>query len=384
MTAAAPFKVLIAGGGPAAIEAVLALRDLAPDIHVEVLSPEPEFVYRPLSVVEPFARAGLRRYPLSDLESDTVTLRRDSVARVDPLKRRLVTDKGEEIAYDALLIATGASTRRAIPHALTFGGPQETELVHGLVCDLEGEHVRRLTFVAPAGATWTLPLYELALQTAERADDMCLQDAALTIVSHESAPLEAFGDSVSTEVQTLLDKRGIAFLGKQAIPASDRVVVLPELVGRRTPGLPADDNGFLPVDQFGRVAGTDGVWAAGDGTDTPLKQGGLGTQLADVAVRSIIAGTGRPVEVTGFSPVLRAVLIGGRRAWYLRRRLDGADPGQISDRPLWWPPTKIAGHYLAPYLDQADFKNHQPTVERDLDAARRRNAELVAADRAPS
>ena len=48
-------KVLIAGGGVAALEAALALRDLAADrVDVELLAPEPHFWYRPLSVAAPF------------------------------------------------------------------------------------------------------------------------------------------------------------------------------------------------------------------------------------------------------------------------------------------------------------------------------------------
>src|SRR3954452_5848852 len=123
MTSAPPYKVLIAGGGPAAIEAVLAFRDLAPDIRIEVLSSQTEFLYRPLSVVAPFAGPGIRRYRLDDLASDTVSIRCESVGRVQVEDKRVTTDRGEDVSYDALLMATGASTRRALPHALTFSGP---------------------------------------------------------------------------------------------------------------------------------------------------------------------------------------------------------------------------------------------------------------------
>ena len=53
-----PFDVLIAGGGIAALEAALALRDLGGDrVATTVLAPDPEFVYRPMTVREPFAYA---------------------------------------------------------------------------------------------------------------------------------------------------------------------------------------------------------------------------------------------------------------------------------------------------------------------------------------
>ena len=50
-----PLRVVIAGGGVAGLEAMLALRELAGDrVDIELLSPSDEFVYRPMLVAEPF------------------------------------------------------------------------------------------------------------------------------------------------------------------------------------------------------------------------------------------------------------------------------------------------------------------------------------------
>src|SRR4051812_22485375 len=138
MTTQSPFQVLIAGGGPAALEAVLTLRDVAPGVEVTVLAPEADHVYRPLSVLEPFARAKVRRYPLDRLADLGVTVNHDGLMRVDPDRRIVVTDHGQELAYDALLVATGAQHLRAVPRALTFEGPDYVEAMHGLVEDVEG------------------------------------------------------------------------------------------------------------------------------------------------------------------------------------------------------------------------------------------------------
>ena len=55
---ARPLEVVIAGGGVAGLEALLALHELAgPRVKVELLAPEREFVYRPLAVAEPFGLA---------------------------------------------------------------------------------------------------------------------------------------------------------------------------------------------------------------------------------------------------------------------------------------------------------------------------------------
>ena len=47
--------MLIAGGGIAGLEAMLALSELADDrVDIELLTPSDEFVYRPMLVAEPF------------------------------------------------------------------------------------------------------------------------------------------------------------------------------------------------------------------------------------------------------------------------------------------------------------------------------------------
>ena len=62
-----------------------------------------------------------------------------------------------------------------------------------------------------------------------------------------------------------------------------RAVTIPVLEGRRIPGVPTDARGFVPVDEHGAVIGLPDVWAVGDATTFPLKQGGLAAQQADAA-----------------------------------------------------------------------------------------------------
>ena len=61
-------RVLIAGGGVAAIEAMLALHALAGDrVEIELLGAEPHFWHRPLSVAEPFGLGKATRYEVGAL-----------------------------------------------------------------------------------------------------------------------------------------------------------------------------------------------------------------------------------------------------------------------------------------------------------------------------
>lgn len=94
------------------------------------------------------------------------------------------------------------------------------------------------------------------------------------------------------------------------------------------------------------------VFAAGDVTDFPIKQGGIATQQADAAAQAIAARAGAPVEPEPFRPVLRGVLLTGAVPRYLAAKVEGGhgETSEVAAEPLWWPPAKIVGRYLAPFL----------------------------------
>jgi hypothetical protein len=126
----------------------------------------------------------------------------------------------------------------------------------------------------------------------------------------------------------------------------ERLVALPLVRGPQLDGVPSEpDFGFVPVDRHGRVDGLDGVYAAGDATNFPIKQGGLAAQQADAVSEHVAARHGARLDPPPFRPVLRGLLFAGGPDRYLR-----ADDDAVAAQPLWWPPTKIAGRYLAPYL----------------------------------
>ena len=101
----------------------------------------------------------------------------------------------------------------------------------------------------------------------------------------------------------------------------------PVLLGPAVPGVPHDPEGFTSVDERGRVYGLDDVYAVGDMTSRPLKQGGLAAQQAGVAASAIAASAGAPVRVQPYRPVLRAVLLSGRAPLYLRNPAAEDDMG---------------------------------------------------------
>jgi sulfide:quinone oxidoreductase len=356
-------ELLIAGGGPAALEGALAVQRLAGErVRVTLVSAGEDFVYRPVAVAEPFGLAAPERFSLRGIAADRgFGFRLGAVRAVDAAGHRVRCDDGEWLSYDSLLLAIGARPEDAIPGALTFRGPQDTQRLREALERL-GSGPRRVAFAAGPETGWTLPLYELALLTARWSAERGL---ALEpwVVTYEHRPLRVFGERAAADLARLLDDAGVRLWTGAFVESFDEgrlwvdiegglpvdlAVALPRWTGPALPGLPHDAEGFVEVDEHARVRGVEDVYAAGDMTSRPLKQGGLATQQADVAAAAIAAAAGAGVEAERYRPVLRAMLLTGASPRYLRHAT--GDGGQLSDDAPWWPPHKIAGRELAPYL----------------------------------
>ena len=368
MTRRQPERILIAGGGVAAVEAVAALRALAGPIpHITLLAPETRMAQRPASVGAPFGFGGREPLRLDEIARHApFELRVGSLSEVDPGTSTVRTEANESIPYDTLIVAVGAQPRPAVEGAITFTGPAEAARVAEAVGSAE-----RVVFVQPFASAWSLPVYELAIMAAVEH-----RSKQVTVVTAEAAPLWVFGEEAGAAVRKLLADRGIALRtatravaaragrlelgGGDSIPA-DAVIALPRLTGPAIAGLPHDPDGFIPVDSHGAVHGLSGVYAAGDATAFPLKQGGLAAQQADAVAEAIAARLGAPVVAEPFRPVLRGLLLTGGAPLYLRAQLGTGGSGMarrlnvtaVSRRALWWPPGKVAGRYLAPLLATA-------------------------------
>ena len=359
-------RVLIAGGGVAALEAALALRaDAAGLVDVELLAPDADFVYRPLATAAAFHAAEPASFPLRMLvEEAGARLRPGRLAAVDADPHRVSTEEGDVLDYDALVLALGALPRPAIPGAITFAGAGDGPALREMLEAAVTGTVERLVFAVPSNVGWPLPAYELALLTAGYLDDAGASRAEVVVVTPEDAPLAAFGAQASDAVAEVLRFRGVELIvgtvplsfadGTLRVApdsdgiAADAVVAMPRLEGPRVKGVTADAEGFVPVDPYGAVMGLDDVWAAGDLTTFQVKQGGIAAQQADAAASAIAARAGADVEPSPFRPVLRGLLLTGLVPRYQR----GGAPGdsEADTEPLWWPPTKIVGRHLSPFL----------------------------------
>lgn len=390
-----PLHVVVAGGGVAAAELILALRALAGStVQVTMVAPSDRLHYRPLAVVEPFASRATRHYPLDEICSDLgVALRRDTLARVEAATHEIVTGTGARIGYDALAIATGARAGPGLEHAHTFYADADPESLQWVVRELERRRTCSVAFVVPPGRAWPLPIYELALMTAARARQLGAAPE-LTIVTPEDAPLGIFHGAGTAAVAELLHETGIELVvnayahgydgrtlalapGDRTLDA-ERVVALPVLRGPAIDGLPCDAEGFVHVDDHGRVPGADDVFAVGDATTFVLKQGGIATHQADVAAALIARLSGVSVPEPDARPRLRAVLFTGAEPLYLRATITGGESvvSTASRHCPWWPPQKVAARHLAPYL--ADRDEADPaTATRHALAARLTGEEAI-------
>jgi sulfide:quinone oxidoreductase len=319
------FRVLIAGGGIAGLETLMALRALAGDrVELMLVAPENDFVYRPLAVEEPHSAGRVHRIPLEEAAADAdAAFASSTIVELDSSNKIVRTGAGDELEYEALVIALGAEPVPVVPRAVTWDDRADADFIGGFVQDFEGGYSRRLAVVIPPGPGWPLRGYEIALYITVDVRRMGLM-VETTVVEPMASPIEAVGAEARGRLMKELADAGITVLqtdhvdvypGAVVLEPSgqrlevDRVVALPVLRGRPIAGLPADANGFIEVDRYGRVRDLDSVWAAGDGTAFPVKSGGFASEQADVVAEDIAALAGADVERRPFDPVDRAELL---------------------------------------------------------------------------
>lgn len=374
-----PMRVVIAGAGVAALEAGLALHALAGGlVEVTLVAPDDRVEFRPGTIAQPFGGGGVRSLDILRVVRDVhATLVRGRVTGIDAEARQVDIAGGLSIVYDAVILATGAVPTEAVPGARTLFGLRDVAELRVIIDTAAASPTSyRLVFAIPADVGWALPMYELALLASARLAET-VPAPRLAIVTPEARPLAAFGDRASAQVGALLEARRIAFHGQRtptgfsggalrmsptAVLAADCVVALPHLHGPYLAGVPVDADGFIRVDDHGRIIGIDAAYAAGDVTEFPVKQGGIAAAQADAIASVIAADAGADCQPRPFLPVLRGLLVTGDGEHYLEADIaSGAgDRSAATTEPLWWPPTKIAGRYIGPYLAALESEAQHP------------------------
>ena len=370
-----PFRVVVAGGGVAGIESLLALRELAGDrVSLTLLSPADRFRLRAFAVAEPFALGHAPEVAYTRVARDLgITLITATAVAVDDDRRELCTDDGRTVPFDALLLTPGATMTDAFEHAMNWRPDADPERFSGLLQDIEGGYIRRVAFVVPPGPSWPLPAYELALMTARQAGGMGI-DAEIIVITADRDPLAFFGLEAAEALRSELDAAGVRLVtGMVARPVSrpslhlaltpaadsiavDRIVAMPLLRGPDIAGVSSDEHGFINTGPHGLVKGCTRTWAAGDGIASPLKLGGLAAHQANRAAHdiAIAAGVDVPHLEADDELVLHGVLMTGEAPVALDDR--ALEPA--AGAPRWWPDRKVASRYLEAYLARPTTTHH--------------------------
>jgi sulfide:quinone oxidoreductase len=269
--------VIIAGGGIAGLEALMAIRDLAgARVAITLLAPDPDFVYKPLTVEEPFTAQPAEQHALAPIaeEFDARFIQR-GLAEVRHGEHSARLSDGSALDYDKLVLCIGARARHAFSDAVPLRTDGSVLPIDSLLREAESSDAGVLAFVIPPARTWPLPVYELALMAQRRAGELGLREVRFLVVTPEESPLIVFGRAASDAVSSLLAARGIeirtgvrvkeAASGELILAPEDeriavgQVISLPMLEGPNLPGIPADEEGFIPIDEHARVRGVEDV-----------------------------------------------------------------------------------------------------------------------------
>jgi len=114
-------KHVVVGAGPAGVIASSNLRKLCPEDEVLLIGGEPEPPYSRMAI--PYYLIGNIKEEGTHLKTDAayykqhrIAYRQGRLAKIDPKKKTLHLEDGETVAYDKLLLATGAyPTRPPVP-----------------------------------------------------------------------------------------------------------------------------------------------------------------------------------------------------------------------------------------------------------------------------
>lgn len=374
-------RVVIAGAGFAALEATLALRAFSKGaVHTYLLSSQTDFVFTPASTRELFAPVPRTRWPLHELALRAgAALVPGALESVEPGNRRIITPEGDAVDYDYAIIAIGGRPEPWLTApGLTFSGTDDVpamgrELDRAIEQAAAGEQVC-VAFVVPPGVGWVIPAYELALMARRYLNERgATEGIAIAVVTSEDAPLGVFGQGASQTVSTALADADIELHtgaivrswsdGRLRIVPDDSVaatvvIALPTISGPRVRGLPETPTGFVDADIDGRVRGEQRVFVAGDAGPFPVKQAGLACQQADRVAAAICVDLGLSAPTLPEWPVLRGLLWSGDGDHFLRRDLAGGRDESIGTvsvtNALWWPPGKVAGRFLTPFLHEIE------------------------------
>ena len=215
-------------------------------------------------------------------------------------------------------------------------------------------HRRPSPVRGPVAASWTLPVYELALLTSAWCADEGVIGAHFALATPEEEPLRAFGPAAACAVRDLLSDRGIELLtrhhGAERRARSGAPGPRPDPRGRPgrdaaapagrrgSKGCPPTATGSCPWTSTPRWRGSRASTRSGTRRRSRSSRAAWRPSRPTPRPRRSPPRRARPVDAEPFTPVMRGLLLTGIASAYLRVELDAPERSSRLDwDSLWWP-----------------------------------------------
>jgi 3-phenylpropionate/trans-cinnamate dioxygenase ferredoxin reductase subunit len=290
-----PRTFAVVGASVAGASAAAALREEGFDGRLVLVGAEPHLPYDrpPLSkgyLAGTFPREKLALRPAGFWEQQDVELRLGTRATaLDPARRELTLDDGEQLRWDALLLATGGRNRTLpVPGA-------ELEGVHSLRTVDDADRLAEAASRASSAV-----VVGMGFIGSEIAATLRGRGLAVTAIEPFSTPLErVLGAEVGAALAALHEEHGVECLfgeGVEAFEGTGRVEAVRTSSGRAVPcELAVVGVGIVPVTELAETAGL----AVDDGilVDACLRASAEGVYAAGDAARHAHPLLGEPVRV---------------------------------------------------------------------------------------
>jgi 3-phenylpropionate/trans-cinnamate dioxygenase ferredoxin reductase component len=267
-------KYLIVGGGMTADAAAKGIREHDVDGSIVLVGAEPHPPYKRPPLTKGLWSGGDEAKiwkNTADAGAEVIVGRR--IVTLDLAGRRATDDRGDDYAYEKLLLATGGTPRR-------LGGSDEEVIYYRTLDDF-----RALKQITDGGAN--VVVIGAGFIGSELAASLTNAGAKVTMVFPETGVTSrVLPDGLARFVANYFREKGVEMLSEETVASvagttvhtgsgrtleADAVVaglgIVPNVELAEKAGLPID-NGIV-VDKYGRVDGRDDVFAAGDVANYP-------------------------------------------------------------------------------------------------------------------
>lgn len=337
-------KVLILGGGIAGVAAAIAFRKKG--FEVELVSERDYLFIYPISIWIPLGTVAFKEVsmPLSALaRKHTFLLTVDKVIALDGHQKTVTLEKaGLRHTPPLVVVALGASRIKleGIEHTLSIcGNPEESLLLKKKIEGLVARGSGKIAFgfggnpIDPSAVRGG-PAFELFFNLHHHLKKLGIRDRyEMTFFAPMAEPGARMGKKALSAMGTMFNANnfktvygkkisrfepdGIVF-GDQSRLQSDLTMFISAGDGHdviKNSNLPQNEAGFIHIDNFCRIEGISGWYAAGDvaaleGPDWKAKQGHLAELMAENAVsNAAIEHLGLKGEMQGYQKHLNILCV---------------------------------------------------------------------------